>query len=249
MLHLGMPVAIKECGLFMGILLLLMVAALIHRSTIMLIECGIVAKKYNLEELMRHLFGVHGYNITTFAMFLFAYGAMIAYMVIIGDTVPIALDYFIGGESPGRTVILLLTGCCVILPLSLLRDMSSLSSTSALSIFADFLMIIFICSRGSAAAKSEDTSFNYPEDLTFISSNLFEGIGTISFAFVCQHSSFIVYRSMKDRSLGNWTLIANYCLGVAFVMCLTLGLVGYLTFGSNVNGDIMTNFPDNGKVY
>lgn len=46
---IGIPIAIKECGLFMGIFLLILVAFLVDQSVIMLIDCGVQAKKKNFE--------------------------------------------------------------------------------------------------------------------------------------------------------------------------------------------------------
>lgn len=246
---IGMPVAMKECGFFTGIFLILFVAYLVHQSTIMIIECGLVTKKLNLEELCRHLFGVHGYNACALSMFLFAYGAMIAYMMIIGDTVPIALDYFMHAHAPSRAVVMLVSGCLVMLPLSLLRDMSSLSSTSLLSISADFFMVLFICIRSQTAARNQGTTFDSGGDVTVVNGNsIAAGLGTISFAFVCQHSSFIVFRSMREATLPNWKTVANYSLVIAGSMCLLLALVGYLAFGNYVNGDILTNFSEQDEL-
>ena len=246
---IGMPVAMKECGLFTGIFLIIFVAYLVHQSTIMIIECGLVAKKLNLEELCRHLFGVHGYNICSLTMFLFAYGAMIAYLMIVGDTVPVALDYFMGAEAPSRTTVMLLAGCFIMLPLSLLLDMASLASTSLLSIAADVFMVVFICVRSHTAAEKQDTEFDPSGDVTVVNgASIAAGLGTISFAFVCQHSSFIVFNSMKEATLSNWRTVANYSLIIAGCLCLLLGLVGYLAFGGYSQGDILTNFNNHGTI-
>jgi solute carrier family 38 (sodium-coupled neutral amino acid transporter), member 11 len=245
---IGMPIALKECGLFTGIFLIIFVAYLVNQSTVIIIECGLVNKKLNLEELCRHLFGVHGYNACSMSMFLFAYGAMIAYLMIIGDTVPIALDYFMGDDAPSRTAVMLVAGFCIVLPLSLLRDMSSLSSTSLLSIAADFFMVLFICARSHTAAKKQDTMFDPPGDITVVNgTSIAAGLGTISFAFVCQHSSFLVFQSMKEGTLANWKRVSDVSLVIAGTLCLLLGLVGYLSFGDYTQGDIMTNFGSNGE--
>lgn len=52
---------------------------------------------------------------------------------------------------------------------------------------------------------------------------------------------------MKEPTLDNWTKVANGALMVAASMCLTLGLAGYLSFGSYTEGDILNNFSDEGK--
>jgi len=243
----GMPVAIAESGFAMGMLLLILVAVLVDRSVIMLVECGLRAKKKNLEELCGHLLGPTGHNVATIFMFLYAYGAMIAYMVIIGDTVPVALNFFFGDGVPGKDAIILIAAVFIILPLSLLRDMSSLSYTSLLSITADFILIIFVLANGPKAAREEETEFE-SSDLNVINYKIFEGIGTFSFAFVCQHSTFIVFRTMKKQDLAHWTMVSHGSLTVAALMCLALGLSGYLSFGSHTKGDILNNFSEEDKL-
>lgn len=65
----------------------------------------------------------------------------------------------------------------------------------------------------------------------------------MSFSFVCQHNSFLVYRSLKQPSMDNWNKVALLSISLAFFVVLTFGLAGYINFGFDVNGDVLTNFP------
>lgn len=243
---IGMPIAIKESGFFMGIFLLVLVACSIDRSVIMMVECGIKNRETSLEGLCKHLFGKKGYVLATTFMFMYAYGAMVAYMLIIGDTVPVVMNYAFGDGSPSRELVVVLVAVFVILPLSLLRDMSSLAFTSLLSISADLIMIFFVIINAPITARKEDIQVTEKE-YNFITYQIFEGIGTFSFAFVCQHNTFIVFESMKDPNLSNWTKVSHGSLAVAASMCLTLGLAGYLNFGDATEGDILNNFSEDGE--
>lgn len=245
---IGIPVAIKECGFVFGILLLCVVAYLINRSVIMLIECGIRNKQTNLEDLSRHLLGDVGYRLCLLFMFLFAFGAMIAYVVIVGDTVPIALDTFLGKEhSLDRHTVMALASVIIILPLCLLRDLSSLSWSSLLSILADVIMTFMIMIHGPTSAHNQGIHVDR-SDLTIISYSLFAGIGTMSFAFVCQHNSFLVFQSMKEPTLARWKVVVQSSVGTALVLCMALGVAGYLSFGSHTEADVLNNFRDNGSI-
>lgn len=199
-------------------------------------------------DLCKHLLGTAGYNVCVLSMLLFAYGAMLAYLVIIGDTVPVAFDYFLGeGAAPSRNVVIVMFALVPILPLSLMRNLSSLSYTSLLSITADLVLVIFVLLRGPAAAKSEDTQFSAAEDVTFFEYQLFEGIGTMSFAFVCHHNTFIVYNSMRNASPKRWRKVSHSSVMVSCALCLVMGLGGFLCFGSHTQGDVLNNFPDTGE--
>lgn len=182
-------------------------------------------------------------------MFLYAFGAMIAYMVIIGDTVPVALSYFLNDNTHiSREVIILFAAIFIILPLCLLRDMSSLAWTSFLSILADVVMIIFVIIAGPSSANEQNTKFHVKTDLNIINYQLFLGIGTFSFAFVCQHNTFLVYQTLAKQNLSNWSTVAHISLTIAVTLCLILGLSGYLCFGQYTEGDILNNFLESGNI-
>lgn len=82
---------------------------------------------------------------------LFAFGAICAYIVIIGDNLPVVLYYFWPSLQDGsahgillflthRSTIMLSTTLFIILPLSLLRDIAKLAATSTIA----FLTVLYI---------------------------------------------------------------------------------------------------------
>lgn len=185
---IGMPLALAHCGFWLGIGVLLFVAFMINRSVVILIQCGNVHHKRNFEELSEYLFGKVGYFATTASMFIFAFGGMIAYLVIVGDTVPHVVSSLIGDAAPNREVLLLLFSTFLILPLCLLHDISHLAWSSLLSVLSDVLLALFI------AVYSMQQPAVTGSSASVANANIFAGIGTMSFAFVCQHNSFLVYR-------------------------------------------------------
>jgi len=145
LLNIGIPFAVQECGFFLGICLLVFIAFLIDRGAVIIVECGMKAQKYDFEELAETLLGTYGYHAVLLSMFLFAYGGQTAYMVIIGDTIPkVAELIWRNGVGINRDVVLIAISVCIILPTSLMRDMSSLTWTSFLSVLADVVTISFL---------------------------------------------------------------------------------------------------------
>lgn len=243
---IGMPYALRLCGFYLGIAMLIVVAYLVDRSVIMLIECGIKAGKYDFEELTFHYLGKSGYLAAVVFMFLFAYGAQIAYMVIVGDTVPVVLNTFVGERTilTNREEVILAFAVLVVLPLCLLKQLSSLANTSLVSILSDIALVLIVVFNAFPESRAQGIKGNY-HDLSFASTSVFAGIGTISFAFVCQHNSFMVFRSLKRPSLENWRKVAHMSVGFSLSISLLLGIVGYVSFRDSTNGDILTNFPEN----
>eukprot|EP01041_Mallomonas_annulata_P008012 gene8012-16410_t len=240
---IGIPFAIKQCGFFSGIGLLLLVAYLVLNSVLFLIKAGIKEKKLHLEDLSEHLLGPAGFYAAAISMFLFAYGAMVAYMVIIGDTVPSILFHIYDGNSAiERDLVMLVTAVSIILPLCLYKDMSSLVWTSLLSVICDAAMVLVVLIASPRVAKSQGIQLSQT-DYSIINPNLFIGLGTMSFAFVCQHQCFIVFRSLKFPNYRNWSCVARSSICFSLLMCMVFGLAGYLSFGSYSVGDILNNFP------
>lgn len=87
-----------------------------------------------------------------------------------------------------------------------MKDLSSLSWTSLLSIIGDAVLIIFV----DAASPIEAPKVHIKPELDFIKQSLFAGIGTFSVAYVCQHNSFIVFQSLKNQTFENCTVIDHW---------------------------------------
>lgn len=242
---IGIPLAIQQCGFVLGMFLLALVAYLVKQSVVMMIDCGIRAKKFNLEDLAESLLGPIGYYLAIVPMFLFAYGGQIAYLVIVGDTVPLVANYISpSGESifHNREVVVTLFSIIIILPLCLLRDLSHLAWTSSLSIISDVILIVVILFASIPASKEQADHFE-SQDLSELNTRLFAGVGTMSFAFVCQHNSFLVFRSLKTPTLKAWNSVASLSIIVSYTLSLTLGLIGFFAFYPFVQGDLLNNFP------
>ena len=114
-------------------------------------------------------------------MFILAYGAMVAYLLIIKDTVPtiFGLDDEEGFINQ-REGIMVATSIVIMLPLSLLRDMASLSFTSFLSVAADTVLVIFVAAYAPInESVSEAGGFGTVLKGNIINSHLFIGLGII----------------------------------------------------------------------
>lgn len=219
---IGIPYAIQRCGFVTGVLMLAFVAYLVYQSVTMLIDCGVKARKLDFEELAEYLLGRTGYYAALVFMFLFAYGAQVAYLVVIGDTIPVVAELFLPDSIfANRNITIALMSTLIVLPLCLLKDLSSLSWTSMLSIGADIALVLIVLIAAPAASASEGIKHG---EVTFLNSSVFVGIGTMSFAFVCQHNSFIVFRTLKEKTSKNWEKVAKGSIFFSFFMCTTLGI-------------------------
>ncbi|CAM9692470.1 unnamed protein product [Choristocarpus tenellus] len=240
---IGLPFAFSQCGLWSGIFLMILTAYLVDRSTIMLVVSGVRAKRLNYEELTAVVFGNTGLYIFCFFAFVGVFGAMSAYLVIIGDTIPEIL--LASGTTTGplasRETVIFLFAFFLILPLASLKDLQKLSYASFFSVLADALIIAIVIVSGPKES-SEQEGIDHSETFEFIRPSVFAGLGAISFAFVSQSSSFLVYRSLKNPGLAQWKTITNISVTTAWTMSMLLALAGYLSFVNLTEGDILNNF-------
>ena len=76
----------------------------------------------------------------------------------------------------------------------------------------------------------------------WINGRLFIGLGVLSTAMACQHSAFIVSGSLEDKTSKRWSIVTFRSLTTATILCIMLGVTGYLGFLDETQGDILNNF-------
>jgi sodium-coupled neutral amino acid transporter 11 len=65
----------------------------------------------------------------------------------------------------------------------------------------------------------------------------------MSFAFVCHHSAFLIHGSLENPTPARFGKVLRYSIGTATFLSLLMGMVGYLSFLSRTDGDLLQNFP------
>ena len=96
---IGIPYALNESGLVAGVLLLILVSFFTDKSLRMLVELAHFHPKLKsidvltFEDLMSLPFGKNGKHFIMASMLIVAYEAIVAYLLIIKDTVPIVMGF------------------------------------------------------------------------------------------------------------------------------------------------------------
>eukprot|EP00520_Triparma_pacifica_P003440 CAMPEP_0118649452 /NCGR_PEP_ID=MMETSP0785-20121206/9711_1 /TAXON_ID=91992 /ORGANISM="Bolidomonas pacifica, Strain CCMP 1866" /LENGTH=502 /DNA_ID=CAMNT_0006541741 /DNA_START=125 /DNA_END=1630 /DNA_ORIENTATION=+ len=239
---IGIPFAIRHCGLFMGIILLTWVGYLTDCSVRMIVTLGRDLGVNDYERLAEKIYGPRGYNAICVFMIFLAFGAMVAYCIVVGDVVPELLG--VTSSPAARPVSILLCSMFVMLPLSLLKDMSSLAKTSTLSCAADMVLVLIVmaCTPIGVSIADAGGFWKVLGSSIVRPKTVFSGLGAMSFAFVCHHSSFIVANSLKDSTKERWATVTHWSVSMAYTMCLFMGLFGYLGFLEETKGNVLVNF-------
>jgi len=242
----GLAFAVEEAGFVMGLVLLVFVAATTDYTVRLIVRLGLQERKLNYEDLCEHLLGRRGYFLVSISMLVFAFGAMLAYLIILGDTVPKVLEHATGssGLHTDRHFIIICSAVFLILPLCLLRDMARLQFSSSLSVAAVVVIVMVVVIHAPASADDQGISAATSEDpYAFVRwGSVFAGIGAMSFAFVCHHSSFVVFQSLRRPNNARWSRVTHISIAVALLASMMMALGGYLAYFSHVKGDVLENF-------
>lgn len=239
----AIPFAIRESGLVAGTLLITMCAMLTDKSLRLLIETGKHVDVPSYETLMEAAFGRFGFVFISVNMFLTSFGGLVSYLIIIKDTIPLLLGVDIDNE-PLKRAILVLASMSISLPISMQRDMASLSKTSVIGAIFDVLMVAivaFFCPIKEAVAASGGLKHIISHSTVHFDT-MFIGLGVLSFAFVCQDSCFIIAGSLDKPTNDRWAKVTSISLFTCGTLSTICGVSGYLAFQQNTEGNILNNF-------
>ncbi|XP_013379139.1 putative sodium-coupled neutral amino acid transporter 11 [Lingula anatina] len=240
---IGMPYALKQAGVGLGIILIILVAIITDYSVMLLIHGGQISNTNSYQGLVQSAFGRPGFFILTIMQFLYPFIAMISYNVIIGDTITKVMlrffGYYISGTIVGtRHFVIVVVTLLVLLPVSLYRDIAKLAVASLTAMaFVVFILVAMIIriDMSSDIPVTEDS-------WQFANYNFTQAIGVMAFAYMCLHNSFLIYDSLEDPTWHKWHIVTHASMLTSMVLMVILGIVGYATFTSFTQGDVLENY-------
>ncbi|KAF9318052.1 hypothetical protein BG003_011839 [Podila horticola] len=251
---IGLPFAFQEAGLGMGIILLCALTWIVDWTVGLLVHSGKLSGRNTYQDLLMFCFGKPGLIAISIFQFVFAFGAMCAYTVIVGDTLPHVLQALIPGIETWPVLGMVarrsfvITFCTVLIsfPLSLYRDISKLAKTSAVAMLALVVIIIAVVIEGPRAPIEIRGD---PDAVwTFARPEVFQSIGVISFAFVCHHNSFLIFGALQKPTMNRVKIVTHMSMTVSLLACLILALSGFLAFSDKTKGNILNNFKSDNFI-
>ncbi|KAI0221576.1 hypothetical protein LSAT2_027112 [Lamellibrachia satsuma] len=239
---LAMPFCFKQCGVLLGMSLLIGSSCLTYLSCSLLVKAAHTSRKRSYEFLAFHSFGSAGKLAVEFSIIGLLIGTCIAFYVIIGDLGPAIISKMTGLENTSglRTSLMVILALCVVLPLGLLRDLHSLSNVSAISLS---FYIIFVAEVCSAALPNLWSGVWVTKVVYWNPEGVFRCLPIFSLAFACQTQLFLMYDSLPEPSLKRMSIITKRAIGLSASVYLLVGYFGYVAFcDEDISGDILMNF-------
>jgi len=241
----GIPYAMEQSGLVAGFVMIVVVAFMTEKSLRLLIETAKHIDVPSYETLFEACFGKGGFYSMCAIMFIMSYGAMVSYLMIMKDSIAgllgVAKD-----DYPMKRLFLILFTAAIAFPLSAQRDMADLAKTSKVSVTFYFFIVSFILAFSPLVSTVEANGGLY-ETLAhsiYRGDTFFVGLGVLSFAFVCQHSAFILAGSLERPTNKRWSKVTLISLLFSGTLAIACGVAGYLGFLEETQGNILLNFKE-----
>ncbi|XP_053327670.1 putative sodium-coupled neutral amino acid transporter 11 isoform X2 [Spea bombifrons] len=211
----------KMAGFPLGILLLVGVAYTTDYSMILLIKAGSMSGTSTYQSLVSRTFGFPGYVILSLLQFLYPFAV---------STESILAD---------RRFAILLTTVVVTLPIALYRNMQKLGKVSLVSLVLTTIVLLIVIIRTPSL-----TSIIPPtEDAwVFAKSNAVQAVGVMSFVFMCHHACFLIYGSLEEATVTNWSRITHTSMILSLLISLQYSIFGYMSFTGLTQGDLFENY-------
>ncbi|GAB7348275.1 hypothetical protein MBLNU459_g6258t2 [Dothideomycetes sp. NU459] len=245
---IGQPYAIRQAGLLTGIVLLIGLTITVDWTIRLIVTNSKMSGANSFQATMEHCFGKSGLVAISIAQWAFAFGGMVAFCIIVGDTIPHVVtaifpswptSHFLWLLTDRRAVIVVFI-MGVSYPLSLYRDIAKLAKASTMALVSMLVIIVTVITQGPRVPPEMRGPI---KGSLLINNGVFQAIGVISFAFVCHHNSLLIYGSLKKPTMDRFARVTHFSTSISMLACLAMALSGYLNFGSLTQGNVLNNFP------
>ncbi|AMD20465.1 HDL279Cp [Eremothecium sinecaudum] len=245
---LAMPFAFKPYGLVLGFFLITFcgfcsITGLLLQSYVSTYVPSRHASFFSLSQITYPALSV----VFDFAIAIKCFGVGISYLVVVGDLLPqIMINFTSNRWLLDRNILISVCMLLVVTPLSFMRRLDSLKYASMVAVSSVAYLCVLVVTRflfpSPEIEQNRGTvSFWLPEETSL--GSMLSTFPIFVFAYTCHHNMFSIVNELRDNSIRGCVKVVTTSISLAVVLYVTIGGLGYLTFGNNITGNIITLYP------
>lgn len=248
---LGLPAGTSAAGWFVGLFLIIFSAILsgfsMHLISIVSRKIGDGQATFRL--LAEEALPGYGGPIAEVAALVNVFGNALAYLVVIGSTMP----YVAAGEPNNGTVLSVpwvwLTGAVVpagaLAFAPTLKSLRHVSTVGMAAIFYLVVMILVYYVQRDSLCGDDGWSPHCGGSVASVEPQLklLKMLGICTFAFAAHVQALSVANEVQDYSQGKMNSVIFLAVFLAGGVYCVVALLGYLSFGDGVAGNVLASYP------
>jgi len=241
---LNLPKAFDQAG---GVLTAVTVQALllvfIMLALLILAQTANINKSTTLQEVMHTAAGVWGRRATSVIVTIYCFGTCVTFLIIIGDQFDRAFASLVGSDYChtwyyNRDFVMPASSLLLILPMCYTKKIDFLKYASAFGVFIILYVVAVIFVEYATGDHVPGPIKTKPGNWV----DVFAVIPVICFGYQCHVSVIPIYSCMKHRTIKHFSVASTSAIAICVFTYTGAATFGYLTFGSFVAEDILTNY-------
>ncbi|KAH7410148.1 transmembrane amino acid transporter protein-domain-containing protein [Phaeosphaeria sp. MPI-PUGE-AT-0046c] len=244
---LAMPSALSKMGIFLGIFVIIWAGSTAGFGLYLQTRCARYLDRGHVSFASLSQLTYPNLSILfDAAIAIKCFGVAVSYLIIIGDLMPGVVQ----GFAPGAVDVSFLVDrqfwitafMLIVIPLSFLRRLDSLKYTSIIALFSIAYLVILVVAHfikgDTLADRGTVRVFEWAGPVSALAA-----FPVIVFAYTCHQNMFSILNEIADNSHFRTTTVIFASIGGACSLYILTGITGYLSYGDNIRGNIVSMYP------
>lgn len=129
-----------------------------------------------------------------------------------------------------------------IFPLNLSRSIGALARWSIVSVLCLPIILLTLLIRAPVYSPS------HTAEITWVGPDIFGSVAIMAFGFACSQVAFNNFLALKQQTSRMWAYAVTISAIISYIMSMSFAIIGYLSFGKDVQPNLFLNFPADDAV-